>query len=169
MVVKKLVISDAKQYRELMLTAYDLCADAFTTTAQERLNEPESFWSKRIADPAGLSNAFGAFNAQTLIGSVALEFSQKTKTRHKACVIGMYVSAEARGTGAGRALMNAAIDFAMAKPEIALLNLTVTEGNEVAINLYRSLGFQLIGVEPMAILTPSGYQGKVHMWLPLAR
>jgi ribosomal protein S18 acetylase RimI-like enzyme len=169
MYVKQLTPSDAAQYRELMLQGYEFSADAFTTTAQERLREPEAYWIKRIADPGELSTAFGAFNGQTLVGSVALEFSNKTKTRHKASVIGMYVRSEARGTGAGRALMNAAIDYALARQNIVLLNLTVTEGNEVAINLYRSLGFQLIGVEPMAILTPSGYQGKVHMWLPLAR
>ncbi len=35
--------------------------------------------------------------------------------------------------------------------------------------LYRSVGFQMYGTEPMAILTPSGYKGKVLMWLPLQR
>ena len=96
--------SDATQYRKLMLHAYEFAADAFTTTAAERAAEPESFWVKRIADPSGLSLAFGTFEGQELVGTVALEFSAKPKTKHKALVIGMYVSPEARGTGAGRAL-----------------------------------------------------------------
>ena len=166
--VARLQPSDATQYRALMLQAYELAADAFTSTAEERAAEPESFWVKRIADPTGMSAAFGAFEGQELVGTVALEFSAKPKTRHKALVIGMYVAPSARGTGAGRALLRAAVDCAKNRHGVLLLTLTVTEGNEPAVNLYRSAGFQPYGVEPMAILTPGGYKGKVHMWLPLA-
>ena len=88
--------ADVQQYRELMLEAYELAADAFTSTAEERAAEPTSYWVKRIADPSGLSAAFGAFDGQKLIGTVALEFSAKPKTKHKALVIGMYVAPAAR-------------------------------------------------------------------------
>ena len=59
--VALLLPSHAGQYRKLMLEAYVQAADAFTSTAEERAAEPESFWVKRIADPTGLSAAFGAF------------------------------------------------------------------------------------------------------------
>jgi GNAT superfamily N-acetyltransferase len=150
-----------------MLEAYALAADAFTSTAQEREAEPEAFWVKRIADSTGLSAAFGAFLNEDLIGTVALEFAAKPKTRHKALVIGMYVTPSARGTGAGRALLMAAIAHARAKEGVLSLTLTVTEGNTPALNLYRSAGFQPYGVEPMAIHTPSGFKGKILMWLTL--
>jgi len=150
-----------------MLEAYELAADAFTSTAEERAAEPESFWVKRIADSTGLSAAFGAFEGQELIGTVALEFAAKPKTKHKALVIGMYVTPAARGTGAGRALLMAAIEHAQSMESLLLLTLTVTEGNAPAVNLYRSVGFQEYGIEPMAILTPSGFKGKVLMWLRL--
>jgi GNAT superfamily N-acetyltransferase len=150
-----------------MLEAYELAADAFTSTAEERAAEPEAFWVKRIADPSGLSAAFGAFEDQELIGTVALEFAAKPKTKHKALVIGMYVMPGARSTGAGRALLAAAIEHASAIESLLLLTLTVTEGNAPAINLYRSVGFQEYGIEPMAILTPSGFKGEVLMWLQL--
>ncbi len=169
MAVSHLQVSDAVQYRKLMLEAYELAADAFTSTAEERAAEPESFWVSRIADATGLSAAFGAFEDQGLVGTVALEFSAKPKTRHRALVIGMYVAPTARGKGAGRALLEAAVNYARAREGILLLALTVTDGNEPAINLYRSAGFQAFGVEPMAILTPSGYKSKVHMWLTLQR
>jgi RimJ/RimL family protein N-acetyltransferase len=161
--------SDATRYRKLMLEAYELAADAFTSTAEERAAQPESFWVRRIADPKGMSAAFGAFEGQELVGTVALEFSAKPKTKHKALVIGMFVSPAVRGKGAGRALLDAAIEYARAREGILLLNLTVTEGNEAAVSLYRSAGFHAFGVEPMAILTPSGYKGKVHMCLQLRR
>jgi ribosomal protein S18 acetylase RimI-like enzyme len=156
------------RYRTLMLEAYELAADAFTSTANERACESENYWIKRIADPAGISLAFGAFEGQDLIGTVALEYSAKPKTRHKALVIGMYVKPQARGRGAGGALLQAAVQHAKSHDGILLLTLTATEGNEPAINLYRTAGFEVFGTEPLAILTPSGYKAKVHMWLPLA-
>ena len=159
--------ADAHQYRALMLRAYEVASDAFTSTAEERAAEPESYWVKRIGSASGLSAAFGAFEGRELIGTVALEFSAKRKTRHKALVIGMYVVPAARGSGAGRALLGAAVDHAKAREGVRMLTLTVTEGNESAFNLYSAAGFQAFGVEPMAILTPSGFMGKVHMWLPL--
>ena len=159
--------SNATQYRTLMLQAYELAADAFTSTAAEREAEPESFWVKRIADPSGMSAVFGAFEGQELVGTVALEFSAKTKTKHKASVIGMYVSPAARGTGAGRALLQALVEYARAREGTLQLTLTVTEGNAPAVNLYTSAGFQSFGVEPMAILAPGGYKAKNHMWLSL--
>jgi RimJ/RimL family protein N-acetyltransferase len=165
--IRPLQASDAAPYRQLMLQAYEQAADAFTSTAEERVREPESFWIKRIADPTALSAAFGAFDGSALVGTVALEFSAKPKTRHKALVIGMYVTPGARGSGCAHSLLAEALAWARQRPGIRLVTLTVTEGNEPAIRLYRRAGFQAWGVEPEAILTPSGYKGKVHMALLL--
>ena len=101
------------------------------------------------------------------MGTVALEFSAKPKTRHRALVIGMYTVPSVRGQGVGRALLEAIVKHARTREGLLMLTLTVTEGNEPAVNLYRSVGFQRFGVEPMAILTPSGFKAKVHMWLSL--
>jgi GNAT superfamily N-acetyltransferase len=156
--------TDAAAYRLLMLQAYEGAADAFTSTAQERAAEPPSFWVQRIADPKGLSAAFGAFDGDALVGTVALEFSAKPKTLHKALVIGMYVAPQARARGVGRALLEASIAHALGRNDLLALTLTVTEGNGPAIHLYESAGFQTYGVEPQAIRTPSGFKGKVLMW-----
>ena len=154
----------AAPYRALMLQAYELAADAFTSTAEERAAEPESWWIKRIADPQGMTAAFGAFEGQQLIGTVALEFSAKPKTRHKALLIGMYVEPSARRCGAGKALLAAALAHARGRAGTRVLTLTVTQDNEPAVCLYRAAGFEAFGTEPMAILTPGGFRGKVHMW-----
>lgn len=157
-----------RQCRALMLHAYEHAADAFTSTVEERAGEPESWWVRRIADPTGMTMAFGGFVGDELVGTVALEFSPKPKTKHKALVIGMYVMPEWRGNGAARALLQAAIDRCRSQGDILVMQLTVTEGNEPAIALYRSAGFEPFGTEPMAIRTPAGYRSKVHMWLDLS-
>ncbi len=169
MIIRKLNTADASIYRSLMLHAYEHAADAFTSMPHERAIEPESWWVNRIAHPKGLCVAFGTFDGEHLVGNVALEFSPKPKTLHSALVIGMYVLAEHRGRGLARALLQAAVDDCVARPDILAMKLDVTEGNEVAIALYKSFGFETFGVEPMAILTPSGFKRKVHMWKPMVR
>ena len=51
-----------------MLEGYAQDADAFTTTAKERASEPMDWWLKRICDTSGLSQAFGAFHNDSLVG-----------------------------------------------------------------------------------------------------
>jgi GNAT superfamily N-acetyltransferase len=165
--ITALIAADAPQYRELMLEAYVLAADAFTSTAEERAKEPLSWWANRIASASGLGQSFGAFQAEQLVGTVALEYSTKPKTLHSALVIGMYVKPVARRLGAGAVLMQAAITAARSRPGLRMLRLTVTQGNDAAVRLYESVGFSKWGVEPMAILTPSGYKAKVHMAMQL--
>jgi ribosomal protein S18 acetylase RimI-like enzyme len=60
--------------------------------------------------------------------------------------------------------MQAAIAHASGRSGVTVIQLEVTHGNEPATALYEGLGFQAYGVEPMAVLTPSGYRSKVHMW-----
>ena len=164
-----LAAPDAPQYRELMLEAYERAADAFTSTAEERAREPLIWWEKRIGNADGLNESFGAFEGESLVGTVALEYSSKPKTRHSALIIGMYVVPAHRGRGVAAALLQAAIGAAKARSEIQGLRLTVTEGNEPAIRLYTSKGFAAWGTEPRAIRTDAGFKGKVHMSLLLPR
>jgi len=168
MKVVALTVEHASQYRELMLHGYEHAPDAFTSTHEERAAMPLAWWAKRAADPMGAAIAFGVFSGEQLVGTVALEFASKPKTKHKAILIGMYVLEAWQGQGIGRQLVRAAIKHAQARPNIAVLTLTVTEGNAPAIALYESAGFRSFGVEPMAIVTPSGYKGKVHMFRAIA-
>ena len=167
MLIAPLAAADVSSYRSLMLHAYAAAPDAFTSTAEERAAEPDAWWLRRIADPSGLTRSFGAFSDGRLVGAVALEFSAKPKTRHKAHLIGMFVHESCRGQGAGVGLVEAALAEARARPEIRLVTLTVTEGNESALALYGRCGFRPFGTEPMAIATPHGFKAKVHMWAPM--
>jgi ribosomal protein S18 acetylase RimI-like enzyme len=166
--IRTLLAADALRYRELMLEAYELAADAFTSTAQERSLETEAWWAERIAGADGLRVAFCAEDGPQMLGTVALEYASSPKVRHSAALIGMYVREHARGRGIGRALVDAALAHAAQRPGVEVLRLTVTEGNQPAIRLYRQAGFQAWGTQPMAIATPSGYKGKVYMACTLA-
>ncbi len=164
MLITALSESHAPQYKAVMLHAYEHAADAFTSTPEERAAEPDSWWVSRLANPAGLTVAFGALEGQDLAGVLTLEYSAKPKTKHKSLLVGMYVLPPWRGKGIARALMHAAIEHASQRGNVTVVQLEVTLGNEAAIKLYESLGFKQFGVEPMAVLTPTGYRSKVHMW-----
>ena len=168
MLIRSLTEADAGAYRALMLQAYTLAADAFTSTAQERAAEPLSWWVHRIADPARLCHGFAAFDAgQSMVGTVAIEYSPKPKTLHKALVIGMYVAPAQRRRGLARALLEMAVAHARARPGVLLVQLDVTEGNLSATRLYESVGFEPFGLEPMAIYTGTEFKAKLHMGLRL--
>ncbi|HSI48273.1 MAG TPA: GNAT family N-acetyltransferase [Ideonella sp.] len=167
--ISTLTATDVAAYRTLMLEAYEQAPDAFTTTAAEREAEPDSWWVKRIGGAVGLATSFGAWQGSKLVGTVALEYSAKPKTRHSALVLGMYLQPEQRGKGFGLALLNAAIASASARPEVVALTLTLTEGNAPALGLYRSAGFVAWGTQPQAIRTSTGLKGKVHMSLALSK
>ena len=166
--IAQLTAAHAMAYKALMLHAYEQAADSFTSTPQERALEPDSWWRKRIDDPSGLTWVWGAFAGAELVGTVAVEYAAKTKTRHKGSIVAMFVHEHFRGQGLARKLMRAAVEHGMARQGLRVLQLEVTQGDAPAEQLYQSLGFESFGVEPMAVCTPDGYRSKVHMWLDLA-
>jgi len=101
------------------------------------------------------------------VGTVAIEFSSKFKTKHKVHIVGMFVSAAHRGRGIGKALLHAVLEYARSHAFVRLVTLSVTEGNESAPTLYEACGFKQFCGEPMVILTPPGYKAKVLMWRAL--
>lgn len=169
MSVRRLAPPDAAAYRALMLAGYAGAPDAFTSTVEERVLLPLSFWEKRL-DPAPGANevVFGAFIDDTLCGAVGVSFHQRPKEKHKAWLFGLYVAGQARGRGFGAALVEAAVQAASARPGVLLIQLTVTEGNPPAQATYARCGFVQFGVEPMAVTVGDGYRAKVHMWRRLS-
>jgi GNAT superfamily N-acetyltransferase len=164
MVIRRLVPTEAPEYRALMLEAYERHPDAFTSSVAERAALPPSWWESRLAHgdrPAEL--VFGAFQNVELAGVAGLSFESRKKLRHKAALFGMFVPPRFRGLGLGRQLVVAALEFARSRAGIKIVQLTVTQGNASAEALYRSCGFVEFGVERFAVAVGSGYVSKVHM------
>ncbi|MEY3614004.1 MAG: hypothetical protein RJB14_3726 [Pseudomonadota bacterium] len=163
--VRALAPPDLDEYRDLMLRAFEAGDDAFTSTRQEREQQTSAWWRARMAHPQDLGRAFGAFQGGQMVGTVAVEYADRFKTRHKGHVVGMVVDDAHRGQGYGRALLDAVVADARARAHISMLTLTCTQGNEHALRLYTSAGFEVFGVEPRAIFNGHDYKAKVHMHL----
>ncbi|PKH77399.1 GNAT family N-acetyltransferase [Pseudomonas sp. Choline-02u-1] len=162
MSIERLDASHALAYRELMLEAYDLHPQAFTSSVRERAVMPLSWWEGRLTSKFDV--VLGAFEDGKLAGIVGLAFEPREKARHKATLFGMYVSTDFRQHGLGFALVQAAVGEAQKNLALKVLQLTVTAGNDAAFNLYQRCGFIQYGLEPLAVRVGEEYYDKIHMW-----
>ena len=96
-----------------------------------------------------------------------LRFESREKIRHKATLFGMYVVPGERGRGLGRELVVAVLETARTRPGVGVVQLTVSEGNDAALQLYRRAGFVAFGTEPLAVRVGMGFVAKVHLWREL--
>ncbi|WP_448106497.1 N-acetyltransferase family protein [Pseudomonas azerbaijanoccidentalis] len=160
--IERLDASHALDYRAMMLEAYDLHPQAFTSSVRERATMPLSWWESRLTGKFDV--VFGAFEEGRLAGIVGLAFEPREKARHKATLFGMYVSANARQRGLGFQLVEAVLAEARCHQGLRLIKLTVTAGNDAAFNLYQRCGFVQFGLEPMAVRVGEEYFDKIHMW-----
>lgn len=79
-----------------------------------------------------------------IIGSLTLQGGKRKSNRH-AATLGITVAKDCRGQGVGRALMQAATDWAKANPVLKRIELNVVTNNPSAIHLYEAFGFYVEG------------------------
>jgi RimJ/RimL family protein N-acetyltransferase len=166
MQIGRLSKADLDAHRRLMLEAYALHPDAFTSSAQERAALPMSWWAGGACwnRPRVV---LGARVDDEVCGVAGMSFSSRSKTRHKAKLFGMYVPVQHRGGDAGRALLRAALLAARNRGGIELVQLSVTQGNVAAERLYSEHGFEVFGCEPLAVAVADAYVSKLHRWCKL--
>ena len=99
------------------------------------------------------------------MGMVGVIRAARVKVRHKASLWGMYVSPRARGQGAGRALLDAAIGQVRAWPGVEQLELGVTDVAVAARTLYEAAGFRIWGREPRALQWEGRFVDELHLVL----
>lgn len=124
--VRALRADEAPLFKELRLRALADSPDAFAQTLADARSQPDSYW-------ANLTRSVSAPGDQIM-------FVAEATGR----LGGMWVDPEARGRGAGRALLGAVVAWARAGG-LGTLELWVTEGNSPAASLYRASGFRDTG------------------------
>ena len=89
------------------------------------------------------------------------------KTRHKGRIWGVYVTPGRRGRGVGRKMLQMLLDRGATLGGIEMVLISVAATQESAAGLYRSLGFELFGTEPRALLVGGQYIDEQYMVLRL--
>jgi ribosomal protein S18 acetylase RimI-like enzyme len=139
----------------------------FGSTYEETLPRGPESMRQRLRQPHAESFFIGAFDEKWLVGIVAFYRERGQKSQHKGYIISMYVSPGLRGRGIGKALVSEAIAQARTVPGIEQLLLAVITTNTSARQLYRSLGFQVYGLEPRALKHGEQYWDEELMVLRL--
>ena len=130
MSIQRLQPHHASIYRQLMLEAYALQPDAFTSSVAERAALPLSWWEARLQNsPQSTEIVMGAFIDGQLAGVAGVRFDVREKSRHKATLFGMYVHLPYRQTGWGKQLVIAAVSCAKERAGVEIVQLTVTDRN----------------------------------------
>ena len=142
--VRPLTPDDAPAYRALRLAGIAELPAAFCTTYAAESALPLAQISQRLHATAH-QIIFGTFDATQLIAIAGLRREPIAVVHDKASLWSVYVAPLARGTGAGRQLVRAAISHACSIPELARVRLAVAHDNHAALALYLGCGFVLAG------------------------
>jgi ribosomal protein S18 acetylase RimI-like enzyme len=128
-------------WRALRLRALATDGHAYGTTYEESAARSDADWQSWLSNVRGLM-ATNDQERPVRIAGVVLEPGEEQLAQ----LISMWVEPSARGTGAGDALVQAAIDQARAL-DATRLQLYVADGNEPALRLYERNGFALTGAK----------------------
>jgi len=158
----------AEDARRLLRDIHE-SADTFAVNFDDEFPSAEAF-ARFLRDlhrrPGALFLA--ARGAGGLLGFLLIEPRRAGKLRHTAD-LHMGVRADARGQGAGSALLAAALDRLNAQTDIEIVYLMVRADNEPALRLYRRHGFEQLARLPRDTKIGTRYYDGLLMRLDLAR
>lgn len=162
MEIRRLEPADAALFQEIRLAALLDSPTAFGSSYEEERDRPLALIASRL-EVSPDTAVFGAFDRSELIGTIGLRRETHIKMQHKAMIWGMYVAPAHRKCGAGRALMQAAIDCAERIPGLMQVNLSVNSSNTAALQFYESMGFHAYGQERSALRVDGIFYDETHM------
>lgn len=163
--IRPLQKKDGEQYKLHRLEALKQHPEVFAASYEEEKDHSAEHYADRLTSKNAIT--FGAFEGNTLAGSVTLFRESKIKMQHKAYLFAMFVAESHRGKGIAKALLYTAIIKAKELEGIEQLYLTVMTENHVAKKLYESFGFKPYGVEENALKVNGIYYNEDHMMLKL--
>ncbi|WP_249316579.1 GNAT family protein [Bacillus sp. FJAT-50079] len=125
--------------------------EAFGSTYEREVKFPLETVVERLK-PTKDKFVIGAFaDNGSLVGSVTFMRENSLKTSHKGNIFGMYVAPDFREQCLGKSLMVELIRRAKNCDGLEQINLTVVSENDSAKKLYKSVGFEVYGVERSAL------------------
>ena len=170
MQVRILNENDAEAFWKIRLRALQENPESFGAYYEEILERGIAGTAQGLGRREGAPEnvTFGAFDEKgQLVGLTGFRREEEAKKRHKGVIWGMYVPKELRGQGIGKALLEAAIEYAKSLPDLERINLAVVLTNKEARLLFVAHGFQSYGTERKALKLHDRYFDQELMTLPL--
>jgi ribosomal protein S18 acetylase RimI-like enzyme len=164
MLIRALTSDDARSFQSLRLSGLQEAPASFASSYEDEKDGSHDEFAERLTANEDRA-VLGAFEHDRLVGIAGVRREGLRKYRHKVILWGVYVDPGSRGTGVSRMLLTEAINFARKMPGVTQVNLTVTAGNAIAIQLYRLLGFNEFGHEPNSIFADGTLHDELYMSL----
>ena len=161
--IRVLAPDDLAVYRALHRFGLEESPLAFVETPPNDAARPDNLVREMLARGQG----WGAFDGERLVGKLVIDALPYDCLAHTRWVHAVYLHPDARRSGAGVALMQAAIDHAAASGARRIA-LWVNEKNVAARRMYERLGFAETGRVPGGIRVAGGYVDDVLMCLSVA-
>lgn len=166
MKIRALTPADLASYRRLRLESILDSPSSFVPTHEEESALPEEQMAARLkASPFQVT--YGAFQGEALVGTVGLVRDARSKIHHRATVVGVYVTPNARSAGAVQGMFEAVIAYARNIPELVQLDLKVNTINPRARAVYAKLGFTSCGIDYRALCIDGRFHDEERMALYL--
>lgn len=161
---RRLARADAEPFRDIRLEGLQHYPASFGAAYDDERTQPLEWFGARIADHA----VFGGFSGDgVLMGVAGLLVPTGAKMKHKGVLWGMYVRANARGTGLAAALLDCVITHA--RNVVDEIKLEVAPDNLAALGLYRAAGFVEYAREPRALRIDGIDHDSLFMMLQFER
>jgi RimJ/RimL family protein N-acetyltransferase len=157
--LRPLTPADWHAWWRLRLRALADHPDAFAQALEDAAADGERRSRERFETSGigGDNRIFGAFTARgALVGVAGIVRHHHRKLRHRMEIRGVYVAPDARGTGTGRALIDACIAHARHVDGVMQVHIGVAAHNHAAARLYERCGFTRYAREPRLLLLPDG-------------
>jgi len=151
---RKLIASDAKDYRDIRLESLKLYPESYgggRFSYEEQVKLPKLMFERAFEEQMEDRFVIGAFDKDKLIGicGLAPHISEEgqPKLDNAGMIIQVYVKAEYRGRKIGLSMTNITINEAFKMEGIDQIILGVKKGNISAIRVYEQAGFQIYELE----------------------
>ncbi|MBU3144045.1 GNAT family N-acetyltransferase [Clostridium sp. CF012] len=159
-IIRPVKIEDAVFINELR--RQDGVRENIMSITSERVTRTQGFINGLTDNDHMLVAEVEEDGVKRVVGVASLSVNKSNRERHSGS-IGLMVSRDYQREGIGRALMNNLIDIGDKWLMLIRIELGVFTDNERAINLYKSLGFEIEGTKKYAIIRNGKYDDEYLM------
>jgi len=168
MEIRFLTGDDANEWSRLRLEALKGDPEAFSSSVEQHRTLSLEEIRRRLGSGSSDSFVVGAFAENTLVGMAGFVREIGPKTQHKGRIWGVYVAPEKRRQGVSREMFSKIIDRAKSMEGLEQIQISVTATQTAAKQFYRSLGFEVFGIERCALKVGGRYIDEEYMVLSIA-